>query len=468
LLTRFSDICRTAPLRTAWPSPAAICLLLGLLGALPMVVLTPPFQVPDEPQHFLRAYQLSELQLRGVVQEGEARAMLPSSLIELIETFLGTRAVHALRPITPQPLRQTWLALDRPLEPERREFVNLPLTVYPPPPYLPIAIAIAIGRWLGAGPLELLYFARLMNALVAVTVLACAVRLIPVGREITMLFGLLPMATYQYASVSPDAAVITTAFLFTALARRCQLRACWSPGDVGLAMASGLVFCAQKPVYALLLLIGMPAALVQGRAKQILLLHAAIVIVVLGSAVAWWRFASPMFTIIPGSSVSGQAAFIVLHPLAFIRTVAVTFCRNYLYYKTVVGVLGWLTLSLPALGYILPICGFLLGTLAQSRDGPRQPAQAVAWHILLLAGTGLLIMTSAYLLWNTVGSRTVQDLQGRYFLPLLALAAATWCSVVRIPLSRRGSRAALLMLVALIIGEYSVMDLTIVKAYHVF
>jgi hypothetical protein len=27
-----------------------VCLLLGLLGALPLVVLTPPFQVPDEHQ----------------------------------------------------------------------------------------------------------------------------------------------------------------------------------------------------------------------------------------------------------------------------------------------------------------------------------------------------------------------------------------------------------------------------------
>jgi hypothetical protein len=39
--------------------------------------------------------------------------MLPSSLIELTEDFLGTRAIHAERKITPQPLRHTWLVLDR-------------------------------------------------------------------------------------------------------------------------------------------------------------------------------------------------------------------------------------------------------------------------------------------------------------------------------------------------------------------
>src|SRR5207244_9718047 len=106
--------------------------------------------------------------------------------------------------------------------------VSLQYTTYPPSPYLPQAIAIAAGRWLGAGPLALLYIGRLANALVALIVLASAVRLMPIGRELTMLFGLLPMAIYQYASVSPDAAVITTAFLFTAVALRGQLRASWT------------------------------------------------------------------------------------------------------------------------------------------------------------------------------------------------------------------------------------------------
>jgi hypothetical protein len=46
-----------------------------------------------ESQHFLRAYQLSELRMRASVQNGETKTMLPSSLIELIERFLGTRAV---------------------------------------------------------------------------------------------------------------------------------------------------------------------------------------------------------------------------------------------------------------------------------------------------------------------------------------------------------------------------------------
>jgi predicted membrane protein DUF2142 len=456
------------PDRTGRRRPALICFLLGLLGALPLVVLTPPFQVPDESQHFLRAYQLSELRTPVTVRDGETKAMLPSSLIELIESFLGTRAVLAPRPITAQPLRQTWRALERPLEPWRRELVILQYSTYPPAPYLPQAIAMAAGRWLGAGPLGLLYIGRVTNALVALIVLALAVQLMPIGRELTMLFGLLPMAIYQYASVSPDAAVIATGFLFTAVALGGQLRARWTAGQLGVAMASGLVFCGQKPVYAPLLLAGLPATLVQGRAKHTLLVHAAIVAIVLGGAAAWMGFASRYYNLQSGTGVSGQAAFIAAHPLAYLEVVAGQFSDFRFLYWSGVGKLGWLKVYLPDFAYVLPLCGVLLGTLAQPRDTARLPALAVAWDAVLLAGAGVLIITAAYLVWNDVGSATVEGVQGRYFLPLLALVAAMWCSVVRISLRRQASAAALLMLVAVIIAEHATTVLTIVRAYHVF
>jgi hypothetical protein len=475
--SNFPDTAQAAPARSAGRCSALICFLLGLLATLPLVILTPPFQVSDENQHFLHAYQLSELHLGAVLQKGEARltlpaplearAMLPSSLMELVESFLGTREVYNDRPISARPLRRTWMALDRPLDAERREFVTVP-AAKAPPSYAPVAIAIAAGRWLGAGPLGLLYLGRLANALVAVTLLAWAVRLMPVGREMTMLFGLLPTATYEYASVSADATVITTAFLFTAVALRPQFRGYWKPGEVALAIVSGLVFCTQKPVYALLLLIGLPAAFVRGRVKHTLLVHVAILAIVLGGTASWLWFASSMQSVPKGTSVLGQLSFIAEHPLAYIQRLAGTLWHTHFYYRRAVGMLGWDQEPLPGVVYALPVLGFLLGTAAQSRYGPRLPALAVAWSASLVAGSVVLIMTAAYLLYNQVGSLSVDWIAGRYFLPLLALAAAAWCSIVRVPLSRQASLANLLMLAVVIIAEQVITVLTIVRAYHEF
>jgi uncharacterized membrane protein len=465
------DLDRAAPVRTAWLRPTLVCFLLGLVGAVSMIILTPPFQVPDEQEHFQRAYQLSELQPRGIVRDGAAGGMLPSSLIELSEHFLGTRALHGERRITAQPFRQSWLALDRPLDPNRREFVNFSsVAFYSPFAYLPQVIAIISGRWAGAGPLALLYLARLANALVAVALLTWAVRLMPIAREAVMVAGLLPMAVYEYASASPDAGVIGTAFLFTAVALRMQLRGAWTVRDVAVGAVSGLVFCSQKPVYAPLLVLGLPTVLTGRPAKHTLLAQAVILLVALGGTAFWIRF-SWQRAILPyvGISISDQATYIATHPLAYAETIARSFWHyGYFYYQSLVGVLGWMNFYLPNFAYAPPVAALMLSVLAQPVNAPRLPLYAVAWNALLLASSIILIMTALYLSFNRVGNSIIDVVQGRYFLPLLPLSIATACSVVRLRPSRKASLVAFLVVTAIIVVELLTASLAIVRGYQVF
>jgi uncharacterized membrane protein len=457
--------------RIVWLRPPLVCFLLGLLGVVPMVILTPPFQVPDEPQHFYRAYQLSELRVGGIVRDGGAGAMLPSSLIELTDRFLGPRGHDLPRPITAQPLWGTWLAFDQPLDPDRREFIDFSgALVYSPLPYLPQIIAIAVARWAGAGPLALLYVARLANVLVALALLSWAVRIMPVGREAVMVVGLLPMAAFEYASVSPDAAIIGTAFLFTAVALRGQLRGRWTADEVAVAAVSGLVFCSLKPVYAPLLVLALPAALTRGRMKHTLLVHAIILVVGLGGTVIWLHFASSVWVLrFPGTSLEGQANYIVTHPLAYARTIARSFWYDGgFYYYNLIGLLGWIILYLPSFAYVLPAGALLLSVLAQPGDVPRLPVYAVAWNTLLLGGSVALSMTAMYLFTTPVEWWIVVRFQGRYFLPLLALAVATACSVVRLRPSPRASEAAFLVVTVIIATELLTTGVVIVSAYQLF
>jgi uncharacterized membrane protein len=454
-------------------NPALLCFVLGVIGAVAMVILTPPFQVPDEQEHFHRAYQLSELQLRGIERDGVAGGMLPSSLIELSEHFLGTRAIHSERhgQITAQPLRQTIVELGRSLDPDRREFVDFTSTAfYSPLGYLPQTVAIIGGRWVGAGPLMLLYLARLTNALVAVALLTWAVRLMPIGREALMMTGLLPMALFEYASASPDAGIIGTAFLFAAVVLRAQLRSDWTAGAVVVAAVSGLVFCCQKPVYAPLLLLGLPTALVTGRTKQTLLAHAVILLVGLGTTAFWINFSlSKYIAPLPGLSIVDQRAYIATHALAYCTVIARSlWYYSVFYYQSLIGVLGWLSLFLPRFTYVLPAGGVALCILTQRRDTPRLPLYALAWDIILLIGCILLIMTSIYLSFNEVGLRIVYGVQGRYFIPLVPLFIATACSVVKIRASRKASELAFVVVAAIVVVEVVTAIIAIIEAYQVF
>jgi uncharacterized membrane protein len=466
-----SDASQAAAIRPAGLRPALLFFLLGMFGVVPLVVLTPPFQVPDEAQHFHRAYQLSELRVQCIMRDAAAGAILPSSLIELTERFLGTRAIHTTRRITAQPFRSTWLALDQPLDPDRREFVDFSgAALYSPLPYLPQIIAITVARKAGAGSLTMLYLARLANVLVALALLAWAVRIIPIGREAVVVAGLLPMAAFEYASVSPDAAIIGTAFLFTAVALRGQLRGRWTAGDVAVAATSGLVFCSLKPVYAPLLVLALPAALTRGRMKHTLSVHAVILVVALGGTAIWLRFASSVLVLpFPGTSLWDQADHIVANPLAYAKTIARSFWYyGNSYYQSLIGVLGWQTLYLPSFAYVLPTGAVLLSILTQPRNALRLPAYAVAWNAILLAASVFLIMTWMYLYRTQVGWWVVVGVQGRYFLPVLALAAATACSIVRLQPSRRTSQAAFVVVTVIIATELLTANLAIIRAYGVF
>lgn len=133
---------------------ARLVFLLALLGALPLVVLTPPLRVPDETQHLERAYQLNEGRLLGRVQGGGAGDDLPLAFPAMARRFLGTDQAHAEKSRQPQPLAATLRYRHVPLAPDRHGFVAFSgAAPYAPFAYAPQVAGIAIGGRIGLGHL---------------------------------------------------------------------------------------------------------------------------------------------------------------------------------------------------------------------------------------------------------------------------------------------------------------------------
>jgi len=431
-----------------WSFPMLLCLVVGLLGTLPLVILTPPFQVPDEAQHFDRAYQISEGGLRAEIRDGKAGGSLPTSLPALARRFLGTDAILAVRRVTATPLTGTLRLRAIPLDPGGRVFVDFTgAAAYPPLAYLPQAAGIGIGRAFGAGPLMLLYLARIANALTAIAVLSVAIGLMPVGQGPALLGGLLPMALYEYASASPDALVIGGSFLLTALGLRALQRGAWLRPEVLGAALAGLVVCATKPVYAPLLLIAAPALLISGRHGHHLCALAVILGVALGGTALWFAWDSGrVIPFEPGVDLHAQLGFMRAHPAGLIAVIRRSLAIDGRFYLiSMIGLLGWLTVLLPRFAYLLPGIGLLPACLARDRAHPRLSVPMVFWCALLCAGAAALTMIAMYLACTPVGAPIVLGVQGRYFLPLLALVAAMAGSL---PALRIGSRASVMLLAA--------------------
>jgi uncharacterized membrane protein len=447
-----------------------VFLVLGLIGVLPLVLLTPPFQVPDEQQHFYRAYQLSELSLHSVVRNGAAGAILPSSLPELADRFLGSRANHIGRPVRAIPLRDTLEVLARPLDPTRREFVDFTSDAfYSPLPFLPQTVAIAAGRGLGLGPLGLLYAARLVNGLTALVVVAAALRILPVGNMALLVLGLLPMVLYEFASASPDAGVISTALLFTAIAMRARFRGRWKWTEVLLACLAGWVFCSLKPVYAPLLVMGLPGVFRRGATGHVIVVHAVLIAAVLGATAFWLAYSSStLLTQVEGTNISQQLAGIVADPAGFAETVLNTLqTSGTLWIRGTIGVLGWVTILLPKAMYLMPIAAVLTCALLRHPAAPSiNPAEAL-WYTLLISASALLVLVAMYLYWSPVGAGLITGVQGRYFLPLAGLGAVTLCAAMPPALRLLGPWASSVPLLMAAV-EVVLTSVVVVQRYGVF
>jgi Predicted membrane protein (DUF2142) len=449
-----------------------VALMLGALGSLPLVILTPPFQVPDEVQHFYRAYQLSEFHLLAEVQNGRSGGTLPASLPRLVKASVYTRDGIEY-PVIAEPLAKTLQLRSIPLSPSQREFVAFPGSAfYSPLPYVPQVLGIAVGRVLGLGPLSMLYLGRLFNCLSALGLLGLAVSIMPFAEELVILAGLLPMSLYLYTSFSPDADLIGCALVFSALSISASGRGNWNTRELWMSAIAGAVFCSVKPVYAPMLLAAMlPGVDRKGELVKAMRSTAILLGAVLGVTAGWMIFAkSAMTSPLSGAHPLAQIGLIAHHPMILICVLLHMLGIVSLIdlYRQTIGEFGWLKVLLwPGVVYILPVISFVLLWKPGIRGPRERSAGRGFWLLTLVLVIGALIVAALYVGWTQVGQDRVVGVQGRYFIPLLVLAgmgAIEFFPERRSPAPRWQS---LLSIAVVSLVEIAAMDATIIRAFHV-
>jgi uncharacterized membrane protein len=404
-------------------TPERFFLVLALLSGLAFAAVTPPFQVPDEPVHFYRAYTVSEGRLDLLPAPGATGADLPSSLTAGdLPPLLGLR-FHPERKVAPASILA---ALRIPLAPEKREPVFFPSSLqYTFVPYLPQAVGIALGRLLGAPALALLYCARLANLLFGTLAIACAVRRLPAYAWLAALAGLLPMSLALLASASADVTTLAAAFtLISAAARRA-----WGNGeprrsDLVLLTLGSAVLCASKPPYLPLALLAflIPAARLPRGRRGFLAAHLSLSLLMAAWAFVGARRIGPLHfdtAIDAGRQIHDS----LTNPPRFFRVLAVDYALHApRYLSQMVGKLGWLDVQLPVALIVvwLTLLGALLFLDAGPRLDVRRWQRGIAAVVTLTAMA--LISASQYAVWTPYGADFIQGVQGRYFLPLIPVA----------------------------------------------
>ena len=407
--------------RLAAVSPARAFLFIGGLTMLVLLLITPPFMVPDETTHFNRAYSVSMGKVLPDYEGGKPGYWGPASIQRSIEAYFGPGSY-------PTPFSFTWEQLQRPLEPEALEFKEMrPEAIYSPLGYLPQVAGIVVGRELGAGPVGILMMARFGNLLAAMLLVLWAFRQLPVGRPALLFVALLPMSQHLFASASPDAMTISGGLLFAAAVWRSILRDDWSMGQVAVILLAAVLMCSTRWIYAPLLCAGAIAPFCGNRDARKWVV-AAVLVAAAGAifllSAAWADAMGSLASSREG--VDGEANIQLLKT----EPVSMTFylIRSLIHDAPILvagmmGILGWGNIYLFLWVYLL-LC--LLAPIAlmasvHGRDaGAGQPGPwALLWIAGLIAVVVMLIQAGLFVVWTRSGAPYVEGVQGRYFQPLI-------------------------------------------------
>jgi len=416
--------------RLVLSSPERAYLALASVFGVALGIAVPPGAAPDETPHLSRVYVISEGYL-GVPGERTRTVTIPRSLPELHRWVNGDSWPPEVPPRTPAAMAAL---LERPLVPAQRVQLHNAGT-HPPLAYAPQLPGVWLGRLLGLGPAVLIYLGRAGSLAVSIALGWLAIRLCPWRRWTLVLLATTPMSLATAASVSADPLTCSAALLFVALVARSAFGRSGPLGrDELLALLASAILLSltkagSQPLAALALLI--PAERCGGRVRQ-LGLAAALAAAVCVPAAIWLavaRAAAPP-PASPGADPVAQLNVIASDPLAYLRVLADSVASlTGDWYRTFVGVLGPLAVTLPAALYWAYAGAFALAALC---DGPPPDALTARRSALCLAVFAISVvatLTLGYVGWNQVGAPLVRGVQGRYFIPampVLFLALPPW------------------------------------------
>ncbi|HEY1765260.1 MAG TPA: DUF2142 domain-containing protein [Opitutaceae bacterium] len=407
--------------------PESAFLLIGGIFGLALLAANPPFQAPDETDHFARVFQLSEGTLFGEKRGALAGGDLPQAAIAATDTdgipfhFEKRMSADLFRRLS-RPRFIDWARAPR-------AFSNFPHTVvYAPVAYAPQVVAVFIGRHLRIGPLGLMYLARLAGFAGSIALGYAALRTLPSFRWTILILLLCPMSLYLFGSIASDGLIIAGAALLAALAARIAGRsdtaAILPEGGLLVVLAGALAVA--KPVYLPLAAVAFAAAAprIDSRRKKLWFAGALVLACVL-PAWLWGRVALGLF--VPANAdvpldPAAQAHHILSAPVAFLGLVAHTIRVQYATtFRWMVGTLGWLDTSLP--DWFYPLFGYgALGCLLCEAQGSRLGRRLRVVTLGAAALSALMIYAAQYCSWNAPGAtHPIDGVEGRYFLPLLPL-----------------------------------------------
>jgi len=418
--------------------PQKFFLFASLIFGILILFLTPPFQVPDEPNHFYRAWQVAEGGFVSVKQNKRVGGELPASLEKVAQPFfhmiwsndakIKDIGMHELFKIR--------------LDPNERKFYDFNNTaMYSPICYFPEAAGIFILKTFNIPPLYIFYGARLFTLFFWVLLIYQAIRIIPIQKWLFTFLALLPMSLYENMSLSADVVTNAVCFLFIAVILKCAYGPSFIDNKTLLYLCVLAFFLISvKTAYMPLVLLLFIIPTTQFKSKKEYVAKLAIVLFVgLLTFLLWGRLLNPLYisyenydsnyrdgaALVNGADMQKQIHHILHHGFYLMNVLEKSVGAAFdMYFPGYIGVFGWLNVPFPA--WFIYAAYLLIFFIAITDSNTSIKMNWIARIIILSIFVVILFLVflSQHLIWDPVGSEVILNIQGRYlisFAPLLFL-----------------------------------------------
>lgn len=395
---------------------AFLCIII--MGCFSLF-LQPILNIPDEVAHFARA----ELVSRGkiFINPSQQRFETIQSLADLHEQIEKT--------IVESPLRG--VKIDG-----SSYYVYHVAATNATFLYIPQAIGMMIAKVLNLNVIWIMWLGRLVNLFVYSFIVRYAIKLTCCLQFPLFFIAILPMSIQQAASLSPDALINALAILLIAFFLRLysKTEGMISYKEIILFLILSILIIIAKVtnicIAGLFLLLPLQK-MYKKRKAVILKIGAILVFAFVGAAYYYYtttfaiNLEAEKYLVENGVDSGKQIQYIFSEFLQWIHHFGGSALGQSEEYINMLNRFGWLSYGYAVL---TPITVFMFAKVCLQEKRVIFSVLDNFLVFLMVIGTYAITVFALYVSWTTVGAAHIAGVQGRYFLPLLALLILPLCN----------------------------------------
>ena len=383
------------------------------LIVLVVSILTPPFQSPDEINHFNRAYGLSHFKIipnNGIVK-----------IDKNLDEFEKLYSNFPFKYDTKNTAELQYKAKEFHWSVDNIESQIPNTAVYSPFSYAPQTIGIWIGKLLDLSIYNSYTLSKVLSMLTCLLLIYISNRIYTIP-SMTYVIILFPMSLFQIGSTSPDGIAFCISILIGSLfAKAFNKEEKYSVNKFVLLNFCVLILLTTRINMLPVLILPFLVSLVRE------IKYKYIISIITSLIIFTWIFLSYKNIMGGGEyfhygmSSSDKIIYYLLNPLELFRMYMNTFTDLRMikeYITQTIGVLGWLDTPLSKGSYYLLI--FIISIVLLLTYNRTELALV---SMLLVILTILLTFFILLISWTNISVPVIQGVQGRYFIPLLLIVS---------------------------------------------